>query len=132
MKSFSEFCKDYLFERLDEYEGTTSYGCDLAYHLCEECNINGTLTYNRQAAIEYLCEWWHDAADFLDYEAENYGERSNPFANPEAFMVRMVIYGVGYLVCRCDIVDESRDGELELTPEVIEVIKEQCPDEVEW
>lgn len=132
MESFSEFCKDYLFERLDEYEGTTSDGCDLAYHLCEECNINGTLTYNRQTAIEYLCEWWDDAADFSDYEAESSVVRSNPFENPEVYMVRMVICGISYLLSRCEVVDESWDDELELTPEVIEAIKEQCPDEVEW
>lgn len=35
MKNFSEFCKEYLFERLDEYEGTSEYGGELAYRLCE-------------------------------------------------------------------------------------------------
>jgi hypothetical protein len=62
----------------------------------------------------------------------NYGERSNPFENPEAYMVRMVICGIDYLLNRCEVVVESWNDELELTPEVIETIKEQCPDEVEW
>lgn len=115
MKNFSEFCKEYLFERLDEYEGTTEYSCDLAYKLCEECNINGSLTFSRQTAIEYLCEWWYDAADYSDYEADNYGERSNPFENPEAYMVRMVICGIGYLLSQCAVIDESWNDELELT-----------------
>lgn len=132
MKSFSEFCKEYLFERLDEYEGTTGYRCDLAYKLCEECNINGTLTYSRAEAIKYLCEWWYDAADYSEYEQMEFGERSNPFENPEAYMVRMVICGIGYLLSRCAVIDESWNDKLELTPEVIEAIKEQCPDEVEW
>jgi hypothetical protein len=132
MKNFSEFCKDYLFERLDECEGTTEYSCDLAYTLCEECNINGSLTYSRAEAIKYLCEWWYDAADYSEYEQMNYGERSNPFENPEAYMVRMVICGIGYLLSRCEVVDESWNDELELTPEVIDAIKEQCPNEVEW
>lgn len=132
MKSFSELCKEYLFEKLDEYEGITAYGCDLAYKLCEECNINGSLTYCRQTAIEQLCEWWYDAADYSDYEQMNFGERSNPFENPEAYMVRMVICGIGYLLSQCAMINESWDDELELTPEVIEAIKEQCPDEVEW
>lgn len=132
MKNFSEFCKEYLFERLDEYEGTTEYGGELAYRLCEECNINGSLTYSRQTAIEYLCEWWYDASDYSEYEQNQFGERSNPFENPEAYMVRMVICGIGYLLSRCAVIDESWNDKLELTPEVIEAIKEQCPDEVEW
>lgn len=132
MKNFSEFCKDYLFEKLDEYEGTMDYGCDLAYRLCEECNADGSLTYCRQTAIKYLCEWWHDASDFSEYEADNFGERSNPFENPESYMVRMVICGIGCLLSRCEVVDEAWDDKLELTPEVIKTIKEQCPDEVGW
>lgn len=132
MKNFSEFCKDYLLEKLDEYEGTMSYGCDLTYNLCEECNANGSLTYSRKTAIEYLCEWWYDAADFSEYEQMSFGERSNPFENPEAYMVRMVIGGIGYLLSQCAVIDEAWNDELELTPEVIEAIKEQCPDEVEW
>ena len=132
MKSFSEFCKGYLFDRLDEYEGTTVYGCDLAYKLCEGCNVDGSITYCRQTAAEYLCEWWYDASDYSDYEQMNFGERSNPFANPEAYMVRMVICGIGYLLSQCAVIDELWNDELELTPEVIEAIKEQCPDEVEW
>jgi hypothetical protein len=132
MKDFSEFCKDYLFERLDEYEGRNMYACDMAYILCEGANCDGTMTYSRAEAIKYLCEWWYDAADYSEYEQMNYGERSNPFENPEAYMVRMVICGIDYLLSRCEVVVESWNDELELTPEVIEAIKEQCPDEVEW
>lgn len=132
MKNFSEFCKEYLFECLDEYEGTTKYGCDLAYRLCEESNINGSLTYSRQTAIEYLCEWWDDAADYSDYEADNYGERSNPFESPEAYMVRMVICGIDYLLSRCECIREAWNEQIEITPELIEQIREQCPDEVEF
>lgn len=132
MKSFSEFCKEYLFEQLDEYVGTTEYACDLAYKLCEGCNIDGSLTYCRQTAIEYLCEWYYDAADYSEYEQMNFGERSNPFESPEAYMVKMVICGINCLLSRCEVIDESWNDELELTPEVIEAIKEQCPDDVEW
>lgn len=53
MENFSDFCKDYLFKQLDECEGVITYGCDLSYKLCEGCNIDGSLTYCRQKAIEY-------------------------------------------------------------------------------
>lgn len=132
MKSFSEFCKEYLFEQLGEYKGKSMYACDMAYILCEDANCNGTMTYSRAEAIKYLCEWWYDASDYSDYEQMNFDERSNPFKNPEAYMVRMVIWGIDYLLSQCSVIDESWNDVLELTPEVIEAIKEQCPDEVEF
>jgi hypothetical protein len=132
MKNFSEFCKEYLFEQLDEHSGSSMYAGDMAYILCEGANCDGTMTYSRAEAIKYLSEWWYDAADYSEYEQMNFGERSNPFENPETYMVRMVICGIDYLLNRCEVVVESWNDELELTPEVIEAIKEQCPNEVEW
>lgn len=46
----------------------------------------------------------------------------------EAFMVRMVIEGISSILSQCGIIDENWDDEIELTPEVIETIKEQIED----
>lgn len=132
MKNFSEFCKDYLFEQLSEHEGRDVYACDMAFILCEYANCDGTMTYSRAEAIDYLREWWDDAAEYSEYEQMNFGERSNPFENPEVYMVRMVICGVGYLLSRCECVDEAWNEQVEITSELIEQIREQCPNEVEF
>lgn len=128
MTNFNDFCKNYICEKLDEMEGVNVYACDLAYTLAESDNINGTMTYSTKTAIDYIHEWWYDCSDYSDYEQNNFGERSNPFANPEAFIVRMVIEGIKSILSQCEIIDENWNDEIELTPEVIETIKEQIED----
>ena len=123
-----ENAKEFTGEHLDELEGVSVYACDLAYTLAESDNINGTMTYSTKAAIDYIREWWYDCADYSDYEEMNFGKRSNPFANPEAFMVRMVIEGINSILSQCEMIDENWNDEIELTPEVIEAIKEQIKD----
>lgn len=125
MKNFNEFCKEYICDKLDEMEGVSVCACDLAYTLAESDNINGSITYNRAAALDYICEWWYDCSDYSDYEESNFGKRSNPFAKPEVFMVRMVIEGISSILSQCEIIDENWDNEIELTSEIIKAIKEQ-------
>lgn len=122
-KDFETYCKEFIIDNIEEYENQTVYACDLAYTLAEGINADGTATYNRAEAIAYICEWWYDASDYSDYEKDNFGERSNPFKNPEAFMVRMVIEGVNIMLSRCTAVDEAWNDELTLTKDVIESIK---------
>lgn len=128
MTNFNDFCKEYICEHLDEMESVTVYACDLAYTLAESDNINGSMTYDRNKAIYFIREWWDDCADYSDYEQSNFGKRSNPFVNPEAFMVCMVIAGVSSILSQCPIINEKWNDKIELTPEVIEAIKEQIED----
>ena len=128
MTNFNDFCKEYICEHLDEMEGVSVYTCDLGYTLAENDDINGTMTYSTKAAIDYIREWWYDCSDYSDYEQNNFGERTNPFANPEAFIVRMVIEGINSILSQCPIIDENWNDEIELTPKVIETIKEQIED----
>ena len=133
METFEEYCKNYILEHIDEYEGQGTYASDLAYLITDAPNMDGTLTYSRHAALEYLSEWWEDAADYFDYETDNYGKAQNPFERPEAYMVCMVIEGVASLISQCDIVDELWNDEIELTPDIINKIKEQINDlHIEW
>ena len=98
MVGFVEFCKDYITAHMDEYVGEEVYGCDVSWLLMDGANADGTLTYNRYMAVDYLHEWWDDCGDFFNYEKDNFGEvLHNPFENPEAFMTAMVIEGIGYI-----------------------------------
>ena len=134
IKPFIAFCKEHIADKLEDYEGQDAYGCDLAYKLTEGMNADGSFTYSTAKAKEYIKEWWDDAADFSEYEDFNFGERSNPFQNPEAFTVKMVIEGVAGLLSKCALIDQYWNDRLELTAENIATIKEQIdelPDDVE-
>lgn len=126
IKEFIPFCKEFINEQLDNYEGTSHYACDLGITLTEGMNADGTFTYSRELAKDYLKEWWDDASAYWDYEKWNFGEHMhNPFDNPEAYIVCMVIEGVSALLAKCQIIDDNWNDEIELTEEMIAIIKEQ-------
>ena len=126
MENFSDYCRDTIIDALDSYEGQDVYTCDLAYTLTETMNADGTCTYSSAEAKDYIKEWWDEAGEYWEYENDNFGEhRWNPFDDPEAFMVCMVIEGVASMLSQCATIDENWNDSIELTAEIIEKIKEE-------
>lgn len=129
METFEQYCKDFINDNLDDYIGTDVYGCDLSHTLTEEINVNGTATFSRQKAMDYIKEWFDEAAEVYNYQMENYGSVSqNPFENPEAWMVCMIIEGCSNLLGQCKCVDNIWNDEVELTEELAEQIKDEIKD----
>lgn len=125
IKSYTEYVKDFITDSLPEFEGREVYGCDLGYAITESINIDGTATYSTYEAMEYIKEWWFDAAEVYQYQKDNYGEvLQNPFENPEAWMVCMIIEGVNAILGQCETVEEFWNDETELTEEIIDKILE--------
>ena len=123
-ESFFEYCYEHLLEKLKEYESTSEYACDLGYKLCEDENVNGTLTFSTYEAKQYLKEWWDECGEYLEYENFNFGEnRHNPFENPEAFMVCMVIAGVNSILCQCESINEAWNDKVELNEKFLEKLR---------
>ena len=129
METFEQYCKDFINDNLDGYIGTDVYGCDLSHTLTEEINVNGTATFSRQKAMDYIKEWFDEAAEVYNYQMENYGSVSqNPFENPEAWMVCMIIEGCANLLSQCKCVDNIWNDEAKLTEELVEQIKDEIKD----
>lgn len=127
MKSFIDYCKQYIYDHIDDYRGQRVYPCDLGFTLTEYPNCDGTLTYSREEAKNYIREWWDEADDYYDYEKDNFGTARNPFENPEAYMVCMVIEGVAALISQAFDQIEGVDWneKVELTGDLIEQITEK-------
>ena len=104
---FFEYCKQYILDNLDEYEGRDAYACDLGITLTEGMCCDGTFTYSTAKAKEYLIEWFEDAAEYSEYEKFNFGERSNQFENVELFTVKMVSEGVRSVLSRCEFINDN-------------------------
>lgn len=125
MKTYIEYCKDHAIDELENLKdwGKMIYACDLGYELTDEINVNGSATFNRAAAREYIREWWDEAAEVYEYQKDNYGHvLHNPFENPEAFHVCMIIEGVDRLCANCPTIENAWNDEIELTDEVIDQI----------
>ncbi len=134
-KNFFDYCKSHLLQRLEDYAGTTHYACDLQYDLTEKENVDGTLTYSTYEAKEYLRLWWDECAEYWEHEKFNFGEnRHNPFDNPEAYMVCMVIEGVGAILSQCPSIDKAWNDHVELTEEFIARLRTEIEEvsEIQW
>lgn len=125
MENFVDYCKNYILENIENYKGRSEYGADFAYTLTEGPNCDGSLTYSRREAQEYLNEWYDDCSEYWEYEKSNFGENyHNPFENPEAYMVCMVIEGVHSILSHCPIIEENWDDTFVLDDDAIKSICE--------
>ncbi len=116
-----DWAKDYILDTIDDYEGVSTYGADLGNLLTEGPNADGVYEDN---AWDFISKHIHDARDEYEYEKDNFGEvLHNPFEDPDAFVVCMLINTVDGIMSQVPFVDENWNDEFELTPEVIEEIK---------
>ena len=128
--SFIEFCVQTIIDALDEHEGNSYYGGDLAGDLTDYMRCDGTFTYNTEKAKAYLMEWWGEAAEFSDYEDLNFGKRSNPFENVELFLVRMVCEGCSAILAQCPLIDKFWDKKMKLNKKNIRTIKKFLDEDI--
>lgn len=125
-KSYTDYCKDFIIDNLPNYEDDEVYACDLGYKLTESINVDGSATYSTYEAMEYIKAWFDEAGGVYQYQKENYGEcLHNPFDEPEAFHVCMIIEGVNALLSQCETVDGNWNNEIMLTLENIHAIIEE-------
>lgn len=126
MESFVEYCKNHILNNIEGFEGYPSYGSDFCYEVTQEINANGTATYSRDEAKEYLKEWWNEAADYYEYHKSNFGDApTNPFENPEAYMVCMIIAGCSFILSQCKTIDNKWNNQFTLTKKIISQIKKE-------
>lgn len=138
VKDLVEFCKDYIFDWLDDNEGTIHYGCDLGYDITKDDNKAGRVFVHDRDAEEAWNLWYPKYIDgYLDYLKENdfdphdYLEQEFEYEDnepvdyewvPKDYNIetcRMVIWIVNDIVSRCKVVDKNWNDEFELTPKVI-------------
>ena len=125
MESFIEYCRNYIIDHIEDYEGQSHYACDWGSILTDCAKCDGTLTYSTKEAKDYLKEWWYDCGQYFEYEKFNFGSAvSNPFEHPEAYMVRMVSEGVNAIFSKCPTINEMWNDKVEMTEDLINEIKE--------
>jgi hypothetical protein len=126
---FEEYCKHFICDKICWYESRKDVevcACDLIYTLCESICTNGTATMSTDLAIEYIKEWWYDAANYFEYEEHNLGTHLfNPFKFPEPFMVCMIKWGCETLLNQVDVIKEKRKEKIKIDETLITHIKEE-------
>lgn len=128
MESYIEYCKAHIIDHLENMKGwdNEEYGADLGSKLTEGINIDGSATCSTYEAKEYIKAWYDEAGEVYEYQKDNYGEvLHNPFEEPEAFHVCMVIEGVNNILAQCKTVEAHWNDQIKLTNTMINrIIKE--------
>ena len=100
-----------MIDHLDDLEGRDGYVSELAFTLFEGENINGSMTYSTYKAEQWIAEHFHDLGDVVEDMSVAWDIPPNPFNNPEAFMVQVVIYIAEQLVYESAYLQRGRDEE---------------------
>lgn len=134
-KNWAKFIKNYLIKSLENYEGATVYGCDLAYLLTESENVNGSFFCSTYKTKQHLKKFDEVCGEFVEYYIDNFGENpANFFTESEKFHVQMIIISSDILVgnlpiFRTSLLDESScdlwNGKITLDKKTINKIKQQ-------
>lgn len=123
MESYSEYCKNFIIDHVEDQKGNTMYMSDLGPELTMGINVDGSATYSTFKAIEYLKEWWDEAGEYYEYEEKCFCfHKWNPFLNPEAFHCCMVIEGVNNLLSQVPIVSKRWNERVEIDDTLINQI----------
>lgn len=127
MKTFIDYCKEHIADKIYDFVGSFYYGADFAYDITQDENVNGTLTFSAEDSRNLIHEYWVDAGEYWEYEKDNFGEhRYNPFDEPEAYFVCMVIQGVYSILGQTKVIQSLWNERFELTTELADTIVEQA------
>ena len=119
--------RDEIIEKLNQGACENEYGCDLAYSLFESENIDGTFTYNTYEAEEWIKTYFDEIGEVVKNIELNLGKESipNPFTNAEPFQVVIILEVSQYLLSQCEYIEDNWNNEIELTGDVVDLIREQ-------
>ena len=130
--SVDSFVASVLVDRLDDYVGKTVYYYDLAYNLLEEENINGSYFCNTYKSILWIKKYFEDLRDIVEEYERVLGESpANPFKEPDKFMVQIMIFVADYIMNDTYFINNLEDEQIELTQEVIDVLKAELTEPME-
>jgi hypothetical protein len=118
---------DFLGAKLYQNTGRSVYGCDLAFTLLEGENVDGSITYNRYKATEWIQEHFDELGEVVERMQDEwkYNAGADIFDNPEKFMVSCYLWIASEICGTLETVDEFWNDEKELTEELNEKILDE-------
>lgn len=125
METIKDFVIDVLKDKLDEYEGTPSYGGELDFYLLQQYNVDGSYTYNAHESKQWIQEHFDELGEIVKEMTEEGLPPLNVFENQEVFQVQIMLFVAGDLLSQCDTVNEFWDNEIVLERDIIDKIKEE-------
>ena len=122
---------DLLIENLENYEDMSIYGCEMAYTLLEEYNVDGTVLYNTYKTIEWLKNNIDDIYDFLPtikfkYDDEFYAKLCiDILDSPEKAMIIICLEKAREILSSLKFINDNWANKIVLNKENINIIKSE-------
>lgn len=118
-----------IIDKLYDYEDAKTYGADLSYMLFESENVDGTFTYDRRKAKEWIKQNFDEIGEVWEELKFQFGvdylNDYNLFEDPEKFMVLIVLEVASYILGQCKTVQDNWNNEMTLTKENIKKIEKE-------
>lgn len=122
---------DLLIRKLEDYEDTKVYACDMAYTLLEQYDVDGSITYNTCKAIEWLKDNIQDIYDFLPTIKFEFGDEFyakiciDILDSPEKAMVIICLEKANEIMANLKFINDNWNNEIVLNKENINIIKKE-------
>ena len=124
-KTFTSQLIETIISRLNEYEGTKNYMCDLSSILFESENIDGSVLYNTYLTKEFIKENFDLFGDFVEYVKDNMNMVLNPFSEPEKAHVWLLLEASQSILSKLPTIDKFWNDKKELTPKLIKQLTKE-------
>lgn len=127
-KSFVEFIKDYVSDRLDELEGLETYGCDLGHELSLDVNNDVSIMWkDDDEALDFIAKYPRSALATVDCIRWQMGsdEVYHMMRDWRTFAFHMLWEGCNCIAYQLPTVEGAWNDELELTEEVVAQLKHE-------
>ena len=119
------FARDYILDRIEDYEGQLVYISDLPYHITEIDNCNGCVFSTTKESLDFIANYRFDVGEiYEDWCQETGGHDPNPLLDPDGFCVMVLIKSVCRVLNECNTIKELslNSGMVELSPRIIQHI----------
>lgn len=116
---------DKLIDKLEDYRDTEHYACELAYDLLEGYNIDGSITYNKYEAIQWISNNFGDLEEIVDELQARGLSIPDVFDNPELFMVVIYLEVANYVMDKCKFINDNWNDTFTLNDKNIYTITKQ-------
>ena len=124
-KKFTAELIETIISRLNEYEGTKNYMCDLSSVLFESENTNGSVLYNTYLTKEFIKENFDLFGYLVEYVQDNMNMVLNPFSEPEKAHVILLLEASQSILSKLPTIDKFWNDEKELTPKLIKQLTKE-------
>lgn len=123
--NFTQNLINTVIDRLNDYEGTNNYMCDLSSILFERENADGSVLYNTYQTKEFIKENFDLFGDLVEYVNDNFGYTLNPFIEPEKAHVILMLEASQSILSKLPTVDKFWNDEKELTQKLIKQLTKE-------